>query len=67
MRNYSDEKGCQFFQEPCIIALFKSVDFLMVSISYMLTIKCWQNLGRMMDESKEKIPKKCRFGDTCFT
>ena len=25
-----------------------------------------QNLGSMLDKAKEKIPKKCRIGDTCF-
>ena len=29
-------------------------------------IKYWQNLGRIMEEAKVTIPKKCRIGDTCF-
>ena len=33
----------------------------------MPTIKYWQNLGSMIDKSKEEIPKQCRIGDTCFT
>ena len=39
----------------------------MVSISDMLTIKYWKNLGSITDKAKERIPKKCRIGDTCFT
>ena len=39
----------------------------MVSISDMLTIKYWENLVSMMDKAKEKIPNRCRIGDTCFT
>ena len=39
----------------------------MVSISDMPTIKCWQNLASIMNKAKEKIPKECRTGDTCFT
>ena len=37
----------------------------MVSISDIPTIKYCQILGSM-DKSKEKIPKECRIGDTCF-
>ena len=33
----------------------------------MPTIKYWQNLGSIMDKAKEKIPKQCIIGDTCFT
>ena len=33
----------------------------------MPTIKYWKNLGSMMDKAKEKITKKCRIDDTCFT
>ena len=33
----------------------------------MPTIKYWQNLGRIMEETKVMIPKECRIGDTCFT
>ena len=41
--SYSGEKGHQFWQEPWIIALAKSVEtFFMVSISDMLTIKYWK-------------------------
>ena len=29
--------------------------------------KYLQNLGSMVDKAKEKIPKQCRIGDTCFT
>ena len=66
--SYIGEKGHQFLQEPWIIALAKSVETcFMVSISDTPTIKYWQNLESMMDKSKEKIPKKCRIGDTCFT
>ena len=39
----------------------------MVSIGDMPTIKYWQNLGSIMDKAKEKIPKQCIIGDTCFT
>ena len=39
----------------------------MVSISDIPTIKYWKNLGSMMDKAKEKITKKCRIDDTCFT
>ena len=63
--SYIGEKGHQFLQG--IIALAKSVEtFIMVSISDMTTPQHWQNLGSMMDKEKEKIPKKCRIGDTCF-
>ena len=33
----------------------------------MLCIKYWKNLGKVLDTMKEKIPKKYRTGDTCFT
>ena len=33
----------------------------------MTTSKYWQNLGSMMDKSKEKILKQCWIGDTYFT
>ena len=39
----------------------------MVSISDMLAIKYWQNLGSILDKAKDNIPKQCRIGDTCFT
>ena len=39
----------------------------MVSISDIPTVKYWQNLGTLSDKAKEKIPKQCRIGDTCFT
>ena len=38
----------------------------MVSISDMPTIKYWQNLGSIMDKSKEKITKQFIIDDTCF-
>ena len=66
--SYSGDKGHQFLQEPWILALSKSVEiFVMVLISDMPTIKYWQNLGIFMNTAKEKIPKQCRIGDTCFT
>ena len=65
--SYSGEMGHQFLQEPLILALSKSAEtFIMVSISDMPTVQYWQNLGSMLDKSKEKIPKKLRIGDTCF-
>ena len=39
----------------------------MVSIGDMKTSQYWQKLGSMMDKAKQKIPKQCRIGDTCFT
>ena len=66
--SYSGENGHKFLHKLWILALAKSVEtFIMVSISYMPTIKYWQNLGIIMDKAKEKIPKECRIGDTCFT
>ena len=51
-----------------ILALAKSVEtFIMVSINNMPIIKYWQNLGTIMDNAKEKIPKQYRIDDTCFT
>ena len=38
----------------------------MVSISDMPSIKYQQNLGKCLDTAKQKIPKQCRIGDTCF-
>ena len=65
---YSGEKGHPFLYELRILALSKSAEtFFMVSINDMPTKKYWKNLESMMDKSKEKIPKKCRIGDTCFT
>ena len=65
---YSGEKGHHFLHKPWILALYKSVEtFIMVSISDMPTIKYWQNLASIMDKAKQKIPKECRIGDTCFT
>ena len=29
-------------------------------------LQYWQNLGIMLDKSKENIPKQCRIFDTCF-
>ena len=66
--SYSYEKGHQFFHEPWIFSLDKSVEtFSMVSISDMRTIKYWKNLVSIMGKAKDKIPKQCRIGDTCFT
>ena len=43
--SYSYEKGHQFFHEPWILALAKSVKtFFMLSISDMPTIKYWKIL-----------------------
>ena len=68
VRSYSGEKGHQFLNKPWILALAKSVEaFIMVSIRAMPTIQYWQNLGSIMDEAKEKIPKQYRIRDTCFT
>ena len=53
--SYSGEKGHQFFHKPWILALAKPVEtFIMISISDMLTIKYWQNLGIIMDKAKRK-------------
>ena len=38
----------------------------MVSISDMPNVKYWQNLGKVLDTAKEKIPKQCSIGDICF-
>ena len=47
------EKGHQFWQEPWIIALAKSVEtFFMVSMSDIPTIKYWKILGSIMDKAK---------------
>ena len=55
-------------QQPWIIALAKSIEtFIIVSMIDMPTIKYWQNLGGIMKEAKQMIPKECRIGDTCFT
>ena len=54
-------------RDQTALALAKSVEtFVMVSISYIPTIKYWKNLGRFIDTAKEKIPKKCSIGDACF-
>ena len=66
--SYSGEMGHQFLQENLILAWAKSIGtFVMVSISDMLTIKYWQNLGTIMETAKENIHKQFRIGDTCFT
>ena len=66
--SYSGEKGHQILQQPWIIALAKLIEtFIEVPMIEMPTIKYWQNLGRIMNESKMMIPKECRIGDTCFT
>ena len=66
--SYSGEKGHQILQQPWILALTKSVEtFIEVSVGDMLTIKYWQNLGRIMNQAKTMIPKECRTGNTCFT
>ena len=65
--SYSGEKFHQFFQKNWIIALSRSVEtFVIVSISDMSSVKYWQNLGKVLDTAKEKIPKKIRIGDTCL-
>ena len=65
---YSGEKFHQFLPDPWIIALEKYVEhFVTVSISDIPSVKYCQNLGKVLDTEKEKIPKKCRIGDTCFT
>ena len=62
------EKGHQLLQKPWILALAKSVEtFIHVSINEIPTIKYWKSFGRTMDKAKERIPKQCRIGDTCFT
>ena len=38
----------------------------MVSIREIPSVKYWQNLRKVLDTTKEKIPKKYRIGDTCF-
>ena len=59
VRSYSGEKGHQFLQKPCIIALAKSVEtFIHVSINDMPTIKYWQIFEIIMDKAKEIIPKR---------
>ena len=66
--SYSGEKGHQFLQKLCIIALAKSGEtFFMISISDVPSMKYWKFLGSMMDKAKEKFPKQCRIGDKCFT
>ena len=66
--SYSGEKGYQIFQQPWIIASSKSNEtFIEVSMIEMITIKYWQNLGRIMNQAKMMIPEECRIGDTCFT
>ena len=66
-RSNVSEKGHQFLQKPWIAALSKSNEtFIHVSINDMTTIKYWQNSGWIMDKEKEKIPKQCKIGDTCF-
>ena len=58
--SYSGEKGHQFWHQPWILALEKSVEtFFMVSISDMTAIKYWKILGSIMDKAKEKTPKTC--------
>ena len=65
--SHSAGKIHQFFHKPWILALAKSVEMFLVSISDMTTIKYWKNLGSMMYKAKEKIPKQCRIGDAFFT
>ena len=66
VESYSGEKGHQFLHETWILALEKSIDFFMDSISDMPTIKYWKFLGSMMDKAKQKILKQYRIRDTCF-
>ena len=67
MGSYIGEKGHQFLEEPWILALAKSVEtFSIFSIRDMPIVQYWQNLGGMLDKSKENIPKQCRIFDTCF-
>ena len=68
MGSYSGKNIHQLLQENWILAFEKSIEtFIMMSISDMTSIKHWQNLGKVLDTTKQKIPKKCRIGDTCFT
>ena len=51
--SYSGEKGRHFLHKPWILASSKSAEtFIMVSISYMPTIKYWRNLGSIVDKAK---------------
>ena len=55
--SYSGDKGHAIFQQPWIIALAKSVEtFIEVSMIEMPTVKYWQNLGRIMNQTKAMIP-----------
>ena len=68
MGSYSGKNIHQLLQENWILAFEKSIEtFIMMSISDMTSIKHWHNLGKVLDTTKQKIPKKCRIGDTCFT
>ena len=65
--SYSGEK-VTIFQEPWIIPLAQSVEaFFMFSISGIPTVQYSLNLGSSLDNAKEKIPRQCRIGATCFT
>ena len=63
--SYSVEKGHHFLQENWILALARSVEtYFRVLISDMLSIKYWQNLGKVLDTAKENIPKQFSICDT---
>ena len=48
MISYIGENGQQYFQEPWVLKLAKSVEtFIMVSISDMPTSQCWINQKRI--------------------
>ena len=56
VRSYIGEKGYQFLQKPSIIELSKSVEtFIKVIISDMTTSQYWQNLGGIINKTKEKL------------
>ena len=66
--SYSGENSHQFLQETQILELAKLAQtFVTVSISDMITIKYWQNLGTIMDTTKQMIPKQFIIGDIFFT
>ena len=55
VRSYSGERGHQLLQENWIIVLARPVEtFVRVSISDTPSVKHWQNLGNVLDTSKEK-------------
>ena len=61
-------KRVKILQQNWIIELSQSFEtFFIVSIRDMPTIKYCQNSEELLKFSKERIPKKYKIGDTCFT